>query len=169
MTVLANSYGSAAGVAVLVPRHNNGAGTFDANTNPTITTTETLIDQVSATINAILSQQGFAIPVSQTDAALMLTGFVNQEVAALVEGINGIGRFGPTAKTPGKGRFGLLFEDIRDFVESIATGLEFLGATRTYSIMDGIAYRDTDNSGAEISPIFQREAFGNVFKEWDPD
>lgn len=32
-----------------------------------------------------------------------------------------------------------------------------------------IGYRDTDNSGEDVSPIFQRESFGNKFKDWDAD
>jgi hypothetical protein len=30
-----------------------------------------------------------------------------------------------------------------------------------------IAYRDTDESGSEVVPLFQRKAFGDVTINWD--
>lgn len=162
MTVGARSYGTVATVATLTPRFANGSGAFDATTRPTITTVESQIDQVSALLNTVLAEQGFSVPVSQADCLLMLAMFVTEEVAAIVEGINGSGRFGPgqPAKGSGKGRFALIMGDVETFVSANANGMERLGATRTQSLMEGIAYRDTDESGAATFPIFQRKSFG---------
>jgi len=170
MTVSANSYGTAAGVAALVPLRASGTGdsvNFTSSTRPTITQVEAQIDQISALVNAMLAEAGFSIPVSQASGVLLLTQFVQQEVAAIVEGINGSGRFGPTAKqVGGRGRFAVLVEDAHEFIEVHKVGLERLGATRSTSVSSGIAYRDTDEGGDDTFPIFQRDAFGNEFDDW---
>lgn len=162
-----NSYGASSGVAALVPRYAAGTD-FSGDTFPTRTQVIAFVDQISALVNAMLSEAGFKIPVTQADAVLSLRFFIEQEVAAIAEGINGSGRFGPTTKEGGgKGRFALLVEDVEAFVESHMIGLERLGATRLYSVTANIATRDTDERGRATFPIFQRDAFGNVFKDWD--
>jgi hypothetical protein len=100
MAIGANSYGDTTEIIAIVPRYGND-GVFDATTRPTMNQVESIVDQVSGVVNTILAAQGFAIPISQATAKLMLDFFVNEEVAAIVEGINGSGRFGPTAKRPG--------------------------------------------------------------------
>lgn len=130
MALNANSYGSAAGVASFTPRYSNGAGTFDEGTKPTLADVEAWIDQVSGILNTILSDERFNVPVTQADAVSMLALFVNQEVAALVEGSHNAGRFGPTAKNPRAGRFDLIFADVETFVKRMAGGLAAMGATR---------------------------------------
>lgn len=167
MAIGANSYGSVAGVAVLVPRYATTGGTFDGTTRPVLATVEGQIDQVSALVNAILGNAGFAVPVDQADCVLLLAFFVNQEVAAIVEGINGSGRFGPVPKEGGgKGRFALIMEDVKAFVDANAPGFERMGAARDYSVTSGMAFRDVDNNGDEIVPLFQRNAFGHTVDDW---
>lgn len=130
MAIATNSYGSAVNVAALTPRWATSAGLFDEGTKPTIATVEAWIDQVSGILNAILSDNRFSIPVTQGDAVSMLDLFVNQEVAALVEGSHSGGRFGPTAKSPTGGRFDLIFTEVEAFVRRMAGGLEAMGASR---------------------------------------
>jgi hypothetical protein len=170
MALGANSYGDTTEIAALVPRHTDpGAELFTATTHPTLTQVETWTDQISAIVNSILAQNGFStLPVTQADAKLMLDYFVNEEVAAICEGVNGSGRFGPTAKRGGsKGRFAVIIEDVQNFIEANAVGIERLGVPRPSDPFAGIAYRDTDEGGDDTAPIFQRGAFGNVFKDWD--
>ena len=169
MALAANSYGDTDEIASYVPRHANEGGKFDLNTRPTLTRVEGLANQVSAVVNSILAQNGFTdIPVVQTDAKLMLDYFVNEEVAAIVEGINGSGRFGPTAKRGGsRGRWAVIVEDVEAFIEANAVGIERLGVPRASDPIAGISFRDTDEGGDDTAPIFQRGAFGNVFKNWD--
>ena len=168
MALLTNSYGDTDEIAALVPRRASVGRKFDANTKPTLLQLEAIVDQVSALVNGILAQSGFDIPVTQSDAVLVLDLFVNQEAGAIVEGINGSGRFGPTSKKPGaRGRFAIIMDDVEAFIASQAVGLERLGATRSYDPIAGIGYRSTDNSGDSVAPIFQREAFGNDFDDWD--
>ena len=169
MAIGTHSYGSTIGTAALVPRWAS-SGDFTTTTRPTLAQAESWIDQVSGMLNAMLARAGFTIPISDDDVKDALDLFVNQEAAAMADGVNGSGKFGPTAKAVGKqGRFNILMEDVQDFIEAYAVGFERLGAERTTTVASGIGYRNVDESGDEIHPIFQREGFGNVFSNWDSD
>lgn len=170
MTLLANSYGSPENVAALVPRYGNSTGHFDHTTRPTLVQVETLMNQVSATLNSILATAGFDIPMTQSDAVLMLALWVDQETAALCEGINGSGRFGPMAGTnqDNRGRWVVIRQDAEEFVKENAVGLERLGASRTYDMLAGAAFRETNEAGDDTYPLFQRDGFGGWFTDWDP-
>ena len=170
MSISVRSYGSTADVATLVPRHANQSVIFDTTTRPTLATVEGQINQVSGILNSMLAEAGFDIPVSQADVKLALDLFVNQEVAAIVEGINGSGRFGPTTKQGGsKGRFTLILDDVKAFIEGNKVGFERMGASRSYDVTSGVGFRDTDEAGDETFPLFQRKAYGDEAfrKDWD--
>ncbi len=163
-----NSYGDLEGVGALTPKFSGVADDFAETTRPTDDFVIRFIDQTSALVNSILARFGFEIPVDNQDVRRTLQFFVEQEVASIVEGLNGFGRFGPTAKKGGaKGRFALLVEDVEAFIEANQIGFDRLGATRAQAAAAGIAFRSADESGNEIEPIFQREAFGNSFENWD--
>src|SRR3972149_2434748 len=163
MTLDANSYGSIAGVQALVPNYNLTSGT-----RPTIAQAESWIDSISGILNSILAEAGFTVPVTDDDVKDALDFFINQEVASICEGVNGSGRFGPTSKAVGKqGRFSLMLEDVKAFVEGNKAGFERLGAERSYDVTSSIAYRDTDESGEAVVPLFERKAFRNLDREWD--
>src|SRR5262245_48317756 len=131
MTVGPNSYGTAAGVASYVPRYANNSATFDNTiTRPKLTDVENFINQISSLVNSMLSSNGFHIPISQSDVKSAITIFIEQEVAAIAEGINGSGRFGPTTKSPGQSRFGIIMDDIEAFITQNADGFENMGAVR---------------------------------------
>ena len=167
MAITANSYGTLAGVGVLVPKWSDD-GAFANSTRPVFGTVENWINQISGLVNSMLAQAGFTVPITDTDVKDQMIFFVEQEVAAVVEGINGFGRFGPTSKTGGrKGRFALLVEDVQTFIEAHKAGMESLGADRATNEADAIGFLETDQSGDEVAPIFQREAFGNSFRDWD--
>ena len=168
MALLTNSYGDTDEVAALVPRRAGTAGVFDEATRPSLPQLESLMDQVSAAVNSLLSHYGFDIPVTQADAKLLFDLFVNEEAAAIVEGINGSGRFGPTSKQAGsKGRWAVIFEDVQTFIEMHAVGIERLGVTRSYDPIAGISFRGQDEGGDDTFPIFQRDGYGNRFTDWD--
>src|SRR3990172_8834490 len=169
MTLLTNTYGDVAEIGKLTPRWS-ASGTFSTTTSPTLATVESWCDQVSGLINTILADKGFTIPITQADAKLMLDMFVNEEVAAMVEGGHGSGRFGPAALGQGGvNRFQLIRGDISKFVEDHAQGIERLGAARAQAGFAGIGYRDTDVSGDETHPIFEREGFGESYATKDPE
>ena len=146
MTIGAHSYGSTSGVAVLVPRYASASCVFDANTRPTISTVESRVDQVSALANSILASALFQTPVTQADVKLALDIFVNEEVAAIVEGVNGSGRFGPSTKEPGQSRFGIIMDDLKSFIQANKQGWVNIGATvntiETESLSTGVISMD---------------------------
>ena len=137
-------YGTSAGVAALTPRYANDSGDFAVNDRPTKTQVEAFLTQVSNILDSIMSEVGFTTPVTDTEVVSILTFFVQDEVAAIVEGINGSGRFGPTTKSPGKGRYQHIMDDITAFVYEQADGFENMGAERSGQI--NIFYRNTDEA-----------------------
>ena len=159
MTTLSdNSYGSIAGVAALVPKFANGSATFDGTTNPTEPYVAAFIDQVSAMLNSILAEVGFAIPVTQADAILMLAMFVNQEVAAIVEGIRGSGRFGPSKSGEGNSRYTLIMQDIQAFIRSNATGFTRMGVT--------VSDDDVEVGGVVTTPTLRVDSYTSSGTEY---
>jgi len=131
MAINANSYGSLEEVAQLVPRYGTQTGTFDLTTTPPSTAVENMINRVSALVNAYLSSLGFAVPIIQTDAEDAVKNVVLETVASMVEGVRGTGRYSPKNKVIAeRGQWGVISQEVRDYLDSIATGLENLGVTR---------------------------------------
>ena len=169
MTIGGNSYGSVAEVQALTARYLS-SGAFTTATRPTLAQVETWIDNASATLNVMLAKAGFSIPIADTDAKAACGQIVVEVVVDMCHAANSTGRFfTERALEKGLSPMKVLRQDMADWVEAMAAGLELLGATRTYSALSGIAYRDTDNSGDATFPIFQRESFGNVFDDSDSD
>ena len=155
-----SSYTTSANVGSIVPRYATSSGDFDSTSTPTDTVVDRLITEVSAVVDMVLSQNGFAVPVTDTDALNMLQMFVTDEVAAIVEGINGSGRFGPTTKQPHRqGRFRKVLSDVQDFVDQNSIGLERVIGSRSQPEMFGIYARTTNLDGDEATPLFTRGEF----------
>jgi len=168
MAIAANSYGSTAGVAALTPRYAAVGGDFDGTTNPTLARVENFIDRVSAVVNAYLSQLGFVIPISQADSKLLMDNITLEHVALMVEGVRGTGRYAPTSKAvAGRGMMSILSEEIRQYLDDVAVGLEDMGAARNKSVLNRISYRSQDERGNDTFPLFQRAGFGNSPTNWD--
>ena len=162
------SYGDAGGIAALTPRFADVSGVFTTTTRPTLAHVDELIVQVSAVVDTILARHGFCIPVDNVTMLSSLEFFVNEQVASIVEGINGSGRFGPTAKQPHrKGRHALIMEDVSSYIEMNEIGFERMGACRNETNIEGIGYRQLDNSGDLVTPLFQRKGHGNTVRDWD--
>ena len=164
-----SDYGSLEGVAALVRRYVNTSGVFDNTTNPKLNAVDTWLEQASSALDICLEAEGFSTPVTLEKPKRALDGFVNSMVAAACEGVNGSGRFGPTAKAPGgMGRFhNTLSKEACEFVHDMAAGVERVGVAGAHNFASGIAFRDTDESGAQIVPLFQRKGFGNKTDNWD--
>lgn len=167
MGIGANSYGSAAEAAAMVPQYT-ASGTFTTGTRPTLVQVEKFIDRVSAMVNTLLAQLGFAIPVTQTDAKLVLDHFVVEEVAELCEAVNRAGRFA-SERLAGKGRFDVVFGDAVGFLKGQAEGLEALGATRSRDMTFGLAWCDADDAGDGIEPVFDRKWMRQTVTDWDEE
>lgn len=165
MSVSANSYGAATDVASLTRRFT-AAGSYTTTTNPTLAQVEGWIDQVSSTLNLLLAEQGFRIPLTQADCVLTLKLFVETEVADLANYANSAGRFF-TNQQYTTGPWKAISKEAADFIKAHANGFEQLGATRTREGLNGLDARTTDDSGAEIEPLFARKQFGTINTDWD--
>ena len=167
MAIGANSYGTVAEVEALTRRWAGDTG-YSVSTRPNLEQVEKFIDNASATLNVMLAKAGFAIPITDADAKAACGQIVVEVAVDLCHAANSTGRFfTERALERGVSPMKALRQDMAEWVEANAAGLELLGATRTYSALSGIAYRDSDNSGDATAPIFQRDAFGNSFTEWD--
>lgn len=173
-TPLPSSYGTAAGVGAIVPRYAGNTGDFTGTFSPTDVQVCSFIDKTSALLNVILSDHGFAIPITEPNSILACEAFIEEEVASIIEGINGSGRFGPVGaqvgsqnRIPSSGRFGLVTSDIQNFVQLNALGFERMGCIRTQAPTEQISYIEMDQSGQLVPPLFERKAFRNIAQEWD--
>lgn len=168
MGVATNSYGTASDVAAFVELYTT-SGSFTTSTIPTLAQVESWIDQISALVNAALAGAGFVIPVTQSDAKLAIKSYVVQAASDLAHAANSAGRyFTDTALQRGVSPMAAIRKEILDWVETFSDGLDALGASRSSTTGAGeISFRDTDEGGDEIHPIFQRDAFGNEFENWD--
>ena len=167
MALNANSYGSVAEVQALTGRYLI-SGAYTTATRPTLAQVEKFIDNASATLNVMLAGVGFAIPITDTDAAAACGQIVVEVAVDLCHAANSTGRFyTDRALERGVSPMRVLRQEMMQWVEDNAAGLELIGAARTYSALSGIAYRDTDESGNETFPIRQRSEFGTVWTDWD--
>lgn len=168
MAIGANSYGTVAEVEALTRRYLSPSGNYSLMSKPTLAQVEKFIDNASATLNVMLAKAGFAIPIVQADAKAACGELVVEVAVDLCHAVNSTGRFfTDKALERGVSPMKALREEMADWVQDNAPGLELLGATRTYSQLAGIGYRDTDESGDDTAPIFQRKGFGNDFEDWD--
>jgi hypothetical protein len=169
MSIADNSYGTVADVEALVGRYTN-EGKFDGSTRPTLLQVEAWIDGVSSLVNVILAEAGFAIPISQSDAASAIARFVVDEVVQLCHGANGAGSYAPGSETLRNTTANRqILHNAEAFLAGHAAGLEHLGATRSRAMTDGLTCRTEDDAGDEIHPVFQRKMMGNQVVDWDVD
>lgn len=167
MSTDANSYGAASDVAALKKRYTT-AGSFSTTTNPTTAQVESWIDFVSSTMNIILAEHGFSIPVTQADCVRALKLFVVTEVADLADYANSAGRFF-TNQQFATGPWKAISKEAADFIKSHANGFQALGAVRTTQGLSGLDARTMDDAGDDIEPMFARKQFGNRTTDWDPE
>lgn len=156
MTIGANSYGTAAGVAALCRIYTN-SGAFDPTTTPTLANIEGFIDQISAIVNTALAGQGFKIPVVQADAKLAIDSIVNQLCSDLAHAANSAGRFfTDRALSAGTSPMATIRKDIYAWVDQNAAGLTNLGVERKTESQSTVIYSDE-----EYSNLFTRDQFGS--------
>lgn len=160
MSVSARSYGAVTDVEALTPRFTN-IGAYDTTTRPTLVQVERWMDRVSSTLNILLAEAGFQIPITQADCALTLALFVSTEVADLCNYSNSAGRFFQNQNYV-TGPWQAIQKEAAEFIGKHAEGFEKLGATRSASGLNGLDVRTTDDNGADIEPWFSRKQFGNT-------
>jgi len=162
-------YGTSAGVASRARRYTiNGEWTNE--TNPSATAVVSYLDQVSGMFNTALAAKGFTTPITDADALKAITMVVELLVSDMCKADNGTGRFySEKAIKNGMSQWRMITNDIESWVDQYASGLEAQGAGRGESNEFEIGYRSTDERGNNTFPIFQRNAFGNDFTDWDSD
>jgi hypothetical protein len=163
----ANSYGTAAEVAALTKRFTAN-GSFTTSTNPTLVEVEKHLDTASAWLNTALAKNGFKIPVTQADVKLVLAGWAVRAASDLVQYANSYGRFfTEKALERGIDPLRILARELAQEIEDAAAGFEALGAERLLGPLDQVDFRDGDDNGNDVPPLFQRNAFGNTVKDWN--
>lgn len=160
MALASYAYGSVDGVAVQARRFTNAASTFDDSTHPSHEQVETWINEISSMVNTMLNNHNIDTPITDAELVTMLGSFVNSEVAAMVNGVNGAGRLGPSSKTVQQiGIYGAIQYDIQTFIDKNVVGIARMGATRE-SPVSRILTRQFDEDGNETFPMFSRDSFG---------
>lgn len=130
-------YGSVTGVASHASMWTS-AGEFkdadiygDGATNPTETTVETWLNELSSTFDVALANQGFEVPVVQAVAVVAIAAMVETFVADLVHAANSSGRF-YTERAVEKGLqpMDVIRRMIAAWVNENTAGLENMGVPR---------------------------------------
>ncbi len=171
MSILDSSYGSIEEVAALVKRYtSSGAFVAAAETNatrPTLEDVERFIDRISGLINTDLAQAGFNIPITEPIAKAALAELSVEFAVELCHVSNSAGRFFTDRQLRRFSPLAVIRKEIAAWIDTHAAGFENLGAARGTSLAEQIAFRDTDESGDEIFPIFQRKGYGNQIENFD--
>lgn len=161
------AYGTVVGVQAYCQSYTNNAGEFDSDTTPKSFHVTAWLNQISAIVDISLAKEGFTVPVVSTNGVLALTNIVEQLVTDLVQWANRAGRFyTERSQQYGVSPWRVITADIEKWVDDNAPGLEAGGVPRGESSGENIIYRDSDESGDLLFPIFQRKGFGNQFEDW---
>lgn len=156
------SYGNALGVGGYC-RNLASSGAFTTSTNPSVGTVETWLEQISAMLDSALAVKGFVVPMTNPNAVNAAAVIVEQIVADMAKGANSTGRFfADKALESGRSMWAMIAEDMLAWVEMMAAGLEEMGAARGDTNENTIGYK----TGDIAFPIFQRDAYGNKFTDW---
>ena len=171
--IAADSYGTPEGVAALSGTWTESGGFFDADppyaeaSDPSLTSVVSWIDEVSAILNTALGNHGFKTPLSSAKSKKAADLIVNRIVSDLVDYAKSKGRFISAGFQKGTlSIFQAIVNDVDAWIGLYAPGLEANGDERSGTSIR-IGYKSVDDSGKEVSAIFQRKAFGNVFEDWD--
>ena len=161
-------YGDANNVAASCTMWTNTSGLFDETTTPKKSQVENWIEQLSGVADIALRQYGFtATPVTDTTVIGMLSFLIEGLVADLCHASHRAGRFySERAIKIGANVQTIIGKEILAWVAENVEGLVLLNVERE-EIAEGIGFKDTNEAGDELFPIFQREAFANVFDNWD--
>ena len=161
-------YGTVAEVAQLRTRYT-ASGSFSTATNPTAAAVAGFLDRGSAIIDTMLSTNGFSVPVTAAAVVMLLDQLAIGFAVDMSDIANSAGRFYDEKARQGNPQI-ILMNEIKTWIAANASGIERMGATRTYAATAGLLFRDTDNSGdASDVPLFPIEAFGAKRTDWDAE
>lgn len=142
------AYGAITSVESLVCVYTTD-GVFSATTQPTRSAVTNFLMQVSAMLDAALAGQGFAVPVTQPTAVVLLDAISEALTADLCHAANSSGRFFTNrALEAGVNPIMAVRTDVNNWVAQNISGLETLGVARALTV--------ASNSPGWISPNRQR-------------
>lgn len=131
------AYATSAQVGAKTPKWSRN-GDFNNATSPTKTQVDAFLDEVSGLVDTIVKNYGMTTPVTETPLLTSLQLFVSGEVASIVEGLHGGGRFGPTQSGSTEvDRFTpMLLGDVKAFLAEVITkeeGVQMGSATLSHN------------------------------------
>lgn len=158
-----DSFGSLSGVARLTPRFASGKGDnveFTDATLPTRTQVDQWLTEVSALLSLCLRAQGYLLPLVTEEVRLLIDLFCNEAVSALVEGVNGAGRFGTSKRETGIGSsMRIILEEAKMYIESLVLAGVLMGESQDRSLVNQIGFKEFEKDGTSVFPIFQRQQY----------
>lgn len=165
MTLDANAYGTAAGVAAYT-RRLTVAGAFTTGTTPTLAEVEDFLNQCSDTLNGWLAASGYVIPVTQADAVAVLARYAQIGAAGHVELSQRAGGYNADDENLRENKFLDMFRtEALAYINSGA--LAALGAAVVSNggppALAGLRVGGVTRSGQALQPMFRRTSFG-----WNP-
>ena len=117
-------------------------------------------------LNTALASYGFDTPLTSENSLQMAAGLVEEVVADIVKYAKNNGRY--FTEKPEAGLWNLIAADLNAWLVIYAPGIDANGDPRTGTSIQ-IGFRSHDEKGRETFPIFQRNAFGNRFTNWNQD
>lgn len=153
------SYGSVAGVEAYV-RHIAGAA-FSASTKPTSTEVQAFLDQRSAILDGWLAQQGYAVPVTQPAALLVLANFANAGAACDAELTQRPAGYSADDQNRRENKFCAQFMAAQKYIESGALAALGVPTTGAPGPLAGLSVGGVTSGGARLRPVFKRTSLGN--------
>jgi hypothetical protein len=141
------SYGSASGVAALAKTWTD-AGEFidpdiygDGATPTTLTEVGEWLDQVSSFMDISFADQGFTVPIVETDVLKAIDLKVNALVADLVHLAHGKGRlFSDRIQNSGQDAMSIIEKELLRWVSERIASFEAYGIPRSINLDDTQAY-----------------------------
>jgi len=132
------AYGSAAAVAGFARTWTRAGEWFDfdevynvASTNPSLTQVESWLDEVSVMMDLALANEGFIVPVTQSEVIKALGAKVSALVADLAHLAHNKGRlFSDRIQESGVDPMSIIDRDISAWVKRKVAGLEAMGVPR---------------------------------------
>ena len=164
MALRSDTYGSIDAVKALTRHLLDGAASFSAQTRPTLTEVESMIDRWSAVLNVALINREVTTPVSNDVARLVCDQWVIRQAAAEVELTQ---RGTGWNEEEGSRLSALRMDDGRKTADSVAAVLRQLGIVTEGDASDGLTYTGLDAqrlrpdaryTGYE-QPLFRRHQF----------
>jgi hypothetical protein len=164
-----SDYGSLTGAAAYVIHMTNSSGAFDSTTKPTDTQVTVFLTELCAQLNGWLASAGYVVPVTGTNAKLILDRYANIGAAGLCELTQRSGGYSKDNQNKRENKFLDEFYKADAFIKSGT--LNNLDAT-TQQLpggLFGLKFGGRTSTNQALRPTFGRTSFGNNPVSESPD